>query len=483
MKYALILIVLAACDGCSSGPDKTVAQLEDPNTCKECHPKHFDQWASSMHAYASEDPVFVAMNKRGQRETGNSLGTFCVKCHAPMAVQLDKTNGVDYDPAALDASTKGITCFFCHNVDKVTDDHNNGLVLAMDQTMHGGTSDPSDTPAHDTLNDTNLMASLTNKSTMCGSCHDIITPTLNVHIERSFEEWKGTIFNQSGINGDTCSRCHMKVSSDPIAEGAGLNVKQRQDGFHLHTFPAIDQAVTPFPGMDVQAAGIQDILDPAIAIVSARPFGGGTPPGGICLEQGTLRVRVDTFNVGHNFPSGASQDRRTWLEVIAYDAANNVVFSSGVVGDDQDPEDIHDPHIDCTDPSPTDFACSGFWDRMTKTDGTEAKFFWEVANETSFYLKPAVTIVSSDPAYDHSTTNKWNVMAVADQIVKITARIRTRPFPYKVLQDLVASGDLDPMYAQSLMTLEGAGAVKTWDKATAGTGGASMNTGCNYNGD
>ncbi|HET9987685.1 MAG TPA: hypothetical protein VFQ65_04180, partial [Kofleriaceae bacterium] len=223
-------------------------------------------------------------------------------------------------------------------------------------------------------------------------------------------------------------------------------------------------------------------LDPAIAIVGPRPVSNDTPPGGICLDPpGTLSVRVDTFNVGHNFPSGSSQDRRTWLEVIAYDASNNVVFSSGVVGDNQDPEELHDPHIDCT--NPTAFECSGFWDRMTKTDGTEAKFFWEVANETSFFLKPPVTLVSSDPAFDHSTTNKWDVSGVFGQIDHITARIRTRPFPYAVLRELVASGDLDPMFAQSLNTLEGMGAVKTWTKATKGTGGASMNTNCNPNGD
>ena len=52
-----------------------------------------------------------------------------------------------------------------------------------------------------------------------------------------------------------------------------------------------------------------------------------------------------------------------------------------------------------------------------------------------------------------------------------------------MLRSLVASGDLDPMFAESLPTLEGAGAVKTWTKATKGTGGASMNTNCNPNGD
>ena len=45
------------------------------------------------------------------------------------------------------------------------------------------------------------------------------------------------------------------------------------------------------------------------------------------------------------------------------------------------------------------------------------------------------------------------------------------------------SGDLDASYADSLTTLTGDGAMKTWDKATKGTGGASKNTNCNFNGD
>ena len=51
-----------------------------------------------MHAFASRDPVFRAMNQRGQRETNGELGDFCVKCHAPMAV-LDKqtTDGLNLD--------------------------------------------------------------------------------------------------------------------------------------------------------------------------------------------------------------------------------------------------------------------------------------------------------------------------------------------------------------------------------------------------
>src|SRR5262245_35415498 len=72
-----------------SGPDVpvpryTIEQLKDPETCKTCHQKHYDDWSGSMHAYAADDPLFLAMNDRGQREA--SIGNMCVNCHAPMAV-------------------------------------------------------------------------------------------------------------------------------------------------------------------------------------------------------------------------------------------------------------------------------------------------------------------------------------------------------------------------------------------------------------
>ena len=477
MKYVVMLTLLLGAVSCGDDPKFAVEKLEDPNTCKTCHPKHYDQWSGSMHAYASDDPVFVAMNARGQREA--QLGTFCVNCHAPMAVELGLTDGTNFDPTTLPVQAKGITCYFCHNVDSIKDDHNNGLVLAMDQTMRGGADNPASTPAHNSLFDKNLMAGATNKSAMCGSCHDIVTPG-GVHIERSFAEWKTTIFATNEMNGLTCSACHMKKTTGVIAEGPGLDVGSRLNGLHDHTLPAVDQAMIPFPNLDTQAAGVRDIIDAALNITGPRPIAGGAGPGGICLPpSGELSVRVDSISVGHNYPSGASQDRRVWLEVIAYDTANNVVFSSGAVGDDQDPEDLADPYLDCTETGLG--KCTGFWARIAKADGTRAKFFWEVADEKSVFIKPAVTIDPNDPLYDHSTTTTWNLTGLYAQINHITARVRTRPFNYTLLKSLVASGDLDAQYAASIKTLDSAGASRTWAKATAGTGFASMNTACNPN--
>src|SRR5580704_15773848 len=76
-----------------------------------------------MHAYASKDPVFLAMNARGQRETGGALGTFCVQCHAPMAVRDGMTtDGLNLSslPAVYQ---QGVSCFFCHSIESVGSAH------------------------------------------------------------------------------------------------------------------------------------------------------------------------------------------------------------------------------------------------------------------------------------------------------------------------------------------------------------------------
>jgi hypothetical protein len=474
--WGIVAIALAvAC----SDPKLTVEELQDPTTCAGCHGKHYEQWSGSMHAYSSQDPVFVAMNKRGQRDTNGELGDFCIQCHAPMALLLGEATGANFDPDALSPRAKGITCYFCHNVEQVTEDHNNGLVLAMDQTMRGGVRDPVDSPAHHSKFDEN-MASKTNNSRMCGACHDVVTPA-GVHVERTFAEWKETVF---AINDPqkflplTCSGCHMFPSTEPIAETSSVNVGTRTFGFHEHAFPAIDQALTPFPQRDQQAALIDRDLKAALKVVGFRPLGSQEPYGGICVNpDGTITVRIDSFNVGHMFPSGAAQDRRSWIELKAFNASGAVLFQSGVVPDGVDPEEINDPYVSCT--MPGNMSCSGFWDRTYKADNTPAHFFWEVARVDSKLIKPQSTLDQNSPSYDHSSTVKYLVgPSVTSQVDRIEAKLKMRALPFEAVDDLIASGDLDPAVRGELKTLEPLGAQSTWRRATAGTG-LAVNTGCN----
>jgi hypothetical protein len=431
------LVVLAACGG-----EPSYLPLEDlmrAETCRQCHPKHYQEWSGSMHAYAADDPVFLAMNRRGQEETAGSLGAFCVGCHAPMAVRLGlTTDGLNL--AEVPAWAKGVTCFFCHSVDEVTGSHNNPLTLASDGVMRGGLSDPAASPAHGSryspLVDTDNPAS----SAMCGACHDIVTPA-GVHLERTFAEWQTSIFAQPDPRQHlSCGQCHMIGHTDVVADAPGLEVPLREFGRREHTFAGVDVALTPWPETDAQR---QAILRDLKAAVSPR----------LCvvpLAGGEIHLRLDNVGAGHMWPSGAAHDRRAWAEVIAYDAADQVVFQSGVVADDQDPEDLADPHL------------FRLWDEVFDADDQPALFFWEVARYQSSLLPPAVTTDPNDPRFDHSVTKIYPVPGLVASIARVNVRVRLRPLPLHLVDELQASGHLDSSVRAAIPTFDLEGTTLEW---------------------
>ena len=313
--------------GSSNPPPKpvgTAQALRDPQTCNGCHPSHYGDWARSMHAYASDDPVFLAMNARGQRETGGMLGDFCVKCHAPMAVRDNLTkDGLNL--ASLDAGEKGVTCFFCHSVNSVGASHVNAdLTLADDLVMRGEVPDPQANTEHASMYSTLQDDRKLDTAAMCGTCHDIQTPKILTNpgggrIERTFEEWSTSVFNTSAtcaVNGN----CHMKSNTTlvPIAKGGKPRL------FRSHDFPAVDITFDPAPVHS--GFGTRADQQAAVELSLADAL-----QGALCVNsRGGVRVFLDGSGPGHNFPSGAAQDRRTWVEVVA-EKNGAPFYSSGSV--------------------------------------------------------------------------------------------------------------------------------------------------------
>lgn len=448
MRCACLALTIAcvACGDGDSGPKYSVEMLQDPNTCLECHPQHYTEWSGSMHAYAATDPVFRAMHARGQRETSGELGLFCVSCHAPIAVQtgvITEANVRDFDFDTLAPKDDGITCFFCHNVERVNGDHNNPLQLAMDQTMRGGIRNAVHNEAHFSsyaeLMDNDFDD---NTSAMCGACHDIVNP-LGVHVERTFLEWKGSIFatNSDKSARVSCGSCHMEPFDGVIADYPG--VTSRPFALHDHQFVGIDQALVDFPQRAEQDLALRTFLEGSSKIVGAARTPGTAPPGGVCVQPDGIFVRIDAISLGHNFPSGSAFDRRAWLEVIAYDAevGGNVVFQRGVVPDGMDPEELGETDL------------LGLWDRAKKANGETAHFLWEVASiedrrdqlgRLADVLTPATTNVPTDPEFDHSVKQLYTAAApLRNQIKRVEARLLVRPVSFALLRDLVDSGDLD----------------------------------------
>src|SRR4051812_33503500 len=148
--FAATLVVLAGCAEHDTSNTRRYferEQLLDPETCRACHADHYQEWAGSMHAYASQDPVFLAMNRRGQEETQGALAGFCVNCPAPLALREGATSdGLNLEQ--LPKHLQGINCYFCHNTDAVLGSHDNPLHLSGDATLRGGITDPRPNAAH-----------------------------------------------------------------------------------------------------------------------------------------------------------------------------------------------------------------------------------------------------------------------------------------------------------------------------------------------
>jgi hypothetical protein len=435
-----------------------------------------------MHAKAADDPVFIAMNKRGQRETDHKLGTFCVKCHAPMAVRDGMTkDGLNL--ASLPAYYKGVTCFFCHTIESVESSHNNGSVdLANDLVMRGEITDPVANSAHASTYSTFHDDRQKDSATMCGTCHDIDSPA-GGHIERTFAEWSASAF--SGPKGLTCSASGCHMTADPVLKPIATGGPNR--AFHPHNFPGVDVSLVSSPpgadGGDPADGAIASSVDPAesdaVASDGATAEGGAIASDGATAESGAIastlpgttdvqnalnndalqgalcvtvnsgiRVILDTAGLGHHWPSGAAQDRRAWAEVIAYRDDGSILYKSGVVPDGTPVTSIQDPDL---------------WllrDCMFDAQSQPVVNFWEAANTSGYELPALLTFVRTDPNfYANHIVQSYPPAQSAQATLpskpaRVTLRIRIQPIGLDVLQDLVATSDLDPSVVAKMPTFD-----------------------------
>jgi hypothetical protein len=447
-----LVVALVGCSEGSTPPAETTyldrEALMDPESCASCHPKHYEEWSGSMHAYAADDPLFLAMNERGQREAG--IGDFCVNCHAPMAVRTGATtDGLNL--AELPQKLKGVTCYFCHSVDAVNGTHDNPLELAGDGVMRGAFRDPVANSAHRSvgseLHDRDRLAS----ASLCGACHDILNQH-GTHLERTYSEWQNTVFSSPNV-GTTCGQCHMDQSRslEPAANAPGVFSRRT----HSHRFPGVDLPLTPFPGKDELARATQALLDTTLqSAVCVRGAGAVTE----------IRVILDNVAAGHSFPSGAAQDRRAWVEVSAY-VGDELLFQSGKVPEGTSVTELDDPNV---------------WsirDCLLDADGEPTHLFWEAAEVESTLLPGQVTLDPSDPRFYQSHVMQKYPRGdgfLTQMPDRVTVSVRLAPFGLDVFDDLVASGDLRDSDAFTVDELRSAlvpftvGAELEWTLDTAG---------------
>lgn len=417
------LLCLVGCAKTGLDPEA----LKDPASCQSCHPDHYREWSGSMHAYASIDPIFRAWNQRGQRLTQGALGDFCVQCHAPMAVRDGlTTDGLNLD--SLPDHYQGVTCYFCHSVERVEGTHNNPLVLAADGVLRGGLPDPAARDAHEAAYEPLFDRNRAESSALCGSCHDIVNGH-GTHIERTFLEWKGTLYAKDDPKQrQSCGHCHMPSREGVAADVPGVPLRR----VHDHSMPAVDLALVEFPEREAQRDLVQRLLDTTLyASLCVLPVAGGMQ----------VTVQVENFAAGHGFPSGAAQDRRAWVELVAY-LGDNVVYQSGAVAEGETVKERR----------ATDADLWWFGDLMFGASGEEVHDFWEARSYASQTLPGPTSNDPLDPAY--VPTHLQRVYEIPDFASRITLRVRLRPIDLDVLDMLIEGGDLDPSFREKMPTFD-----------------------------
>ena len=375
----------------------TAAELTEPDACMDCHPEHFRQWSSSMHAYASDDPVFQAMNRRGQRETGGALGDQCLRCHAPMAVRAGaSTDGANLD--ALPKSQRGVTCAVCH---LLGGRHDSPVEITEDTAVQAGLTNPNQTAAHGSmysaLNDRNNPES----SKLCESCH-----------QRTYNEWAASVFSTTS-QPLSCGNCHMRGRDGLAANVEGVPLRR----VHDHRFPGAAVPLVSWPERDELIAATVADLDFSIGAQ-------------ICVGPGplglTLTVTLDNISMGHQWPTGSALSRRAWVEVVATSTAGPV-FTSGAFADTEAVADSRDRSLWMFRTTPLDEA------------GDPVEMPWRASSFDFQLLGPSVTNDRADPRFIHSQARQYQLSADATQI---DVRVRVRPIGLDVIRNLVGSGDL-----------------------------------------
>lgn len=229
------------------------------STCAKCHPRHYEQWSISQHAYAQLSPIYHTFQAALNKLTNNTNGDFCIRCHTPVGMNIDEPlfmNNMDRHPT----SREGITCISCHRVDKKL-----GKISGRLPIIQGDVTQPVFGP----LGNDNLMEVLKNAAELkittdpnvrgrkihsavsqfkflnasgfCGTCHDV-TLVNGFRLEEAFSEYKSS---PAAKRGESCQDCHMgkipgKASGydhGPAAVVAGVETADRKLTDHRFVGP------------------------------------------------------------------------------------------------------------------------------------------------------------------------------------------------------------------------------------------------------
>lgn len=365
---------------------KTLTELDFPSAqvCANCHPKQFEEWSRSMHAYAQQSPVFEAFNLTLVERTGGTIGTFCTRCHTEIGTALGENESLRNVQRSR-VSLEGITCVVCHRRSTAHYKSSGRTPMTpgpLESTCMFGpfeTEHSVESGGHPSGHRPYIKT-----SQFCGECHDVVAPN-GVRNEEAFSEWQQSPAAKAGI---TCQNCHMgPVQGVAVADcdrpmgyaavvpgpaGEQLKLRPLSD----HTFAGPDYSMLPdtefpfkldwmyeidyrdpsklTPHQQVTLRDLRRRNRASLAIArdkryevlsNAARIHVSHPESASCGSRIKIRVDVQSRFPGHNFPTGFMAERQVWLSVEVRDPRGEVVFVSGDLDHNLDLRDEHSHEV------------------------------------------------------------------------------------------------------------------------------------------
>lgn len=337
----------------ASGAMSNPAQLPSSSGCAGCHAREFEEWAGSLHAIADRDLPYEATVEANEdlNRNGAEQARFCEGCHAPAELLSGRTNRL-VAVAPAEALGEGVSCIACHTATHANPVEGNGaLTVALDRAERarqepGGAALLADPRAHLAAYRAPDTAALMRSADLCGACHteaydlSMSKAVTRQDVQSTFVEWRDSWYAGQGI---TCQDCHM--APDPAAQVMAIRAgRLEKPARHAHRFVGANHLLVDaglgdrlmvlrgglLPGVDsaMNRATLAEQARQTAALLraaAALDWRGAQPTAtGLHVE-----IAVQNLGAGHNLPTGVSDQKHIWLEVVVTDAAGATVFRSG----------------------------------------------------------------------------------------------------------------------------------------------------------
>ena len=251
-----------------------LAQMYDVSSCRQCHPKIYEEWEKSIHSHsligtgstAGAMKGFVGalkttFTKSGVKETKDvKVEHFmeCFKCHLPQ-IKDASDNVAQQIATALENGDKAtlakvnINCLVCHNVKAIVHKWQDG---EPEKGVIYGTKDGTHA---DKMYATLKKSVILKEAVMCGQCHGL-GPNFEFPQPSQCATLYGSYTHAYVPSGgtDTCQECHMEDSGkghtmpayrDPDMLKMAINVEVTTLGYK-----AYPENLTPLAVVTVKTA-------------------------------------------------------------------------------------------------------------------------------------------------------------------------------------------------------------------------------------